>query len=89
LRAEFGERVDVHVVDPRSLPTLLGLLLRDWRAHRVGVRDAVRTLFGLPVTGVIVNGKLVAKGRWPDVDELRPALGASAAPAREAVGGLA
>jgi hypothetical protein len=89
LRAEFGEHVDVHVVDPRSLPTLLGLLLRDWRAHGVGAGDALRTLFGLPVSGVIVNGRLVAKGRWPDLDELRPALEGPAAMATEAVGGVA
>lgn len=75
LRARWGDDIDVHVVDPRNLPTLLGLLWRDVRAGRVGPLGAVRTLFGVSVTSVIVDGRIVSRGRWPTPDEVGAALG--------------
>lgn len=75
LRDRYGSSVDLHVVDPRNLVSLLPLLIRDARAHGGGVWSALRTLFGLPVTGVVVNGRLVARGRWPEPEEIEEALG--------------
>ena len=75
LRTRFGDAVEVHVIDPRNLGTLLGLLVRDFRAHRVPLATAGRTLFGYSVTSVIVNGRLIARGRWPSFEEVRVALG--------------
>jgi hypothetical protein len=75
LRERYEGAVEVTVVDPRNLVSLLPLLLRDFRAHGVEPREALRTLFGLPVTGVVVNGRLLARGHWPDVAEVRIALG--------------
>jgi hypothetical protein len=62
--------VDLQVVDPRNLVTLIVLLIRDFRDHGVRIRDAVRTLFTVPTQGVLVNGRLFAKGGWPPADDL-------------------
>ena len=75
LRERYGRMVDVRIVDPRNLIALLPLLLRDFRAHGVGVLQALRTLFALPVTGVIVNGRILARGRVPEPAEVRAVLG--------------
>ena len=76
LRARFGDDVDVTVIDPRNFGTLFGLVARDVRAHGVSFRTALRTLFGYSVTSVIVNGRLIAKGRWPTADEVVEAIAA-------------
>lgn len=62
--------VEVHVVDPRNLLALIPCLIRDFYRHGVGARDALRTLFGLSVTSVVVNGRLVSRGRWPTAESL-------------------
>lgn len=76
LRDRYGDALDLHVVDPRNLGTLVGLLLEQVRAGRVGPWTALRTLFGLSVTTVIVNGEVLCRGRWPSVEEVEAALGA-------------
>lgn len=75
LRFRHGDSVEIHVVDPRNMLTLFALLIRDFRAHGVGLGRALTTLFRLPVTGVVVNGRLLARGRWPDPAEVDAALG--------------
>jgi hypothetical protein len=75
IRARWGDAVEVAVVDPRNYISLLPILFRDFRNHGVPARERVRTLLGLPVTGVIVNGRLIARGRVPDISELEPLLG--------------
>jgi hypothetical protein len=75
LRERHGEEIDLNVVDPRNLVTLFGLLVRDFRDHRPGLRDALGTLFRMSVTCVIVNGRLVARGRWPAPEEVERAFG--------------
>jgi len=65
VRERFGDAVELHVVDPRSWPTLLTLLVRDVRRQDVGIGEFFRTLLRLPVRGVIVNGRLVARNEWP------------------------
>jgi len=68
IRARFGSEIDLHVVDPRNLFTLLVLVVRDcWRSGR-GLREAARTLSRMPVQGVIVNGRIYARGTWPEPD---------------------
>lgn len=88
LRDRWGDAIDLHVVDPRNLPTLLGLLWRDVRARRVGPLGALRTLFGVTVTSVVVDGRIVSRGRWPTVDGVEAALGLDPAmsPARSPAG---
>lgn len=90
LREGLGDSVEVHVLDPRNVVALLPLLLRDFRAHGVGLGEALRTLFRLPVTGVVVNGRILARGRWPDANEVRKALGEDPGPrvGRGVAGGI-
>jgi hypothetical protein len=61
-REQYGENAEVRVVDPRNLLSLIPLLLRDFRRYRVGVRTALRTISGITVASVVVNGRLVPAG---------------------------
>jgi hypothetical protein len=76
-------------VDPRNLFTICALILRDARAHSLSIWKALRTLFRIPVTGVVVNGRLLARGRWPEVSELKEVLGDPKTTREEAASGLA
>jgi hypothetical protein len=79
VRLRFGDTIDLEVVDPRSWPTLLVLLVRDFRRQEFGFRELVRTIFTLPVRGVVVNGRLIARNEWPPeklvIDAVEAALG--------------
>jgi len=89
LRSRYGDEIEIHVVDPRNLFTIFALILRDARAHSLSVWKALRTLFRIPVTGVVVNGRLLARGRWPDFSELKEVLGDPKTTREEVAGGLA
>ena len=89
LRSRYGDEVEIHVVDPRNLFTIFALILRDARAHSLSVWKALRTLFCIPVTGVVVNGQLLTRGRWPDFSELKEVLGDPKTTREEVAGGLA
>ena len=65
LRERFGDAIELQVVDPRN-PALVFLLLRDFWAFRVGLVEALRTTGGLPIQAVVVNGRLLSRGEWPD-----------------------
>ncbi len=69
LRERFGEAIELQVLDPRN-PALMFLLLRDFWAFRVGFVEALKTIGRLPVQAVVVNGRLVARGEWPDPSEV-------------------
>lgn len=87
LRSQFGDDVEINVVDPRNMGTVFGLLFRDFRAHRPGLREALNTIFRFSITSVIVNGRLIARGEWPGLEDVQAAL--AKRPARETAGGLA
>lgn len=70
VRERYGDRVRLRIVDPRNLLRLLPILLREFIRHRVGPWNAVRTLFGLSVVSVVVNGRLHSRGTWPDPEQL-------------------
>jgi len=89
LRSRYGDEVEIHVVDPRNLFTIFALILRDARTHSLSAWKALRTLFRIPVTGVVVNGQLLARGRWPEFSELKEVLGDPKATREEVVSGLA
>ena len=89
LRSRYGDEVEIHVVDPRNLFTIFALILRDARAHSLSVWEALRTLFLIPVTGVVVNGRLLARGRWPELSELKEVVGDPKTTREEVAGGLA
>jgi hypothetical protein len=65
LRERFGDAIELQVVDPRN-SFLMFLLLRDCWAFRVGFVEALKTIGRLPVQAVVVNGRLIARGEWPD-----------------------
>ncbi len=69
LRERFGDAIELQVLDPRN-PALMFLLLRDFWAFRVGFVEALKTIGRLPVQAVVVNGRLVARGEWPDPSEV-------------------
>lgn len=70
VRDRYDDDVEIRVVDPRNQLALLPVLIRDFRRHRVPFREAVRTLVGLDVQSVVVNGRLLSRGGWPDPEVL-------------------
>ena len=78
IKADFGDSVELQVVDPRNA-SLIFLLVRDFWRFRVGVGVALATLFGLPKQGVIVNGRLVDKTPRPDPTRVVDAVAAAIA----------
>lgn len=74
LRERLGDSADIEVVDPRNV-TLFFLLIRDFRRYRVGLWEALGTLARIPVQAVVVNGRIVARGTWPDAEEVVAMLG--------------
>ena len=80
LRERFGDTIELQVIDPRN-PALIFLLLRDFWAFRVGLGEALKTIGRLPIQAVVVNGRLLARGEWPDplevVQVLEEAIAAS------------
>lgn len=80
LRSRYGDDIEVTVVDPRNMVTMFSLLARDVRAHGTPIRDVLSTLFRYSVTSVIVNGRLIARGRWPEIEEVETALGFTPVP---------
>jgi len=75
-RERLGASAEIRVVDPRNFLALLPTLIRDIRRYRVSGREAVRTIFGLGVNSVVLDGRLVARGRW-QVSDLLARLEAS------------
>ena len=80
LRERFGDAIELQVVDPRN-PALFFLLLRDFWAFHVGLVEALKTIGRLPIQAVVLNGKLLSRGEWPDplevVELLEEAISAS------------
>lgn len=69
LREKFGDTIELQVVDPRN-SFLVFLLLRDFWAFRVGFVEALKTIGRLPIQAVVVNGRLISRGEWPDPPEV-------------------
>lgn len=67
LRQRFGSSIELEVVDPRNV-SLLFLLLRDFWRYGVGLAAALHTISRIPIQAVVVNGRIVARGEWPDPD---------------------
>lgn len=83
IRERYGERVDVRIVDPRNLVSLVPILLREFWTRRVPPAAALRTLAGLSVRGVVLDGRLFARDRWPAPGELFRVLDDRAAAPRQ------
>jgi hypothetical protein len=89
VRDAFGNSVEVRVVDPRNVPGMLPMLIQEFRRHRVPLREMLRTLAGVSVNTVVVNGRLFSRGAWPTAERLCEALdgGQEAGPDAEALPG--
>lgn len=73
LKSRFGPGIALEVVDPRNV-SLLFLLVRDFWRYGVGLGTALRTLGRIPIQAVVVNGRIVARGEWPEADEVAALL---------------
>ncbi|MFQ5849905.1 MAG: hypothetical protein ACE5JU_04870 [Candidatus Binatia bacterium] len=85
LRREFGERVEIDVVDPRNEVYLIPILLGDYRRYHPPLGVFLKTLFlGISPESVIVNGRAMHVGELPApgvlVEEVSSFLEASQPP---------
>jgi hypothetical protein len=71
LRREFGDRVNVEVVDPRNSIYLFPVLLVDYWRYRPPLGRFLRTLFlGVTPASIIVNATTLCAGSLPSPQEL-------------------
>jgi len=75
LKAEFGETIEIRVVDPRNWLSLLPVLISDFRRLGISFRSACPTLTGTTVNASVVNGRLLSRGAWPDLGHVARAPG--------------
>lgn len=81
LKERYADRVEIQVVDPRNYLSLVPMVLRDAWRHRAPPADALRALLGITVEMVLVNGRIVARNRWPEPAELFEAVDRELVPA--------
>lgn len=75
LRHQEDIDVDVTVIDPRATFVYLSLVFSQGARYRVPWRERLRTAFtGLSISSVIADGRVVAVGRTPHLDEVLTAL---------------
>jgi hypothetical protein len=59
LRHQFGDQVEIDVVDPRNEIYLIPRLFSDYRRHTTSLRTFLKTLFfGIAPGKVIINGRV-------------------------------
>ncbi len=66
LRYRFQKTIDIEVLDPRNI-VFPFILVSQFIAHRVGWREAWRTLTRIPSHAVLVNGRIVDRSPAPDI----------------------
>jgi hypothetical protein len=64
----YGPEVDVQVVDPRNVLTVVPMVVRDLWNHGGGIAQAWRTLRRMTFQTVVVNGRILSRGAWPEPD---------------------
>lgn len=71
LRGEFGDRIEVEVVDPRNAVYLFPVLLADYWRYRPPLKSFLKTLlFGITPASIIVNATTLYAGSLPSPQEL-------------------
>ena len=78
IRQQYGDRIDLLVVDPRNWVSLTVRLVRDFARSRVPVREIWRTLRGISTVTVVLNGRIVARGDWPEPETVFQSIDAQA-----------
>ncbi|MFV9510855.1 hypothetical protein [Tepidibacillus sp. LV47] len=63
LHREYGDCIDLDVVDPRNYSYLFPRLVKDIFRYKVPFRQAMKTLFALKAPAVIFNGQLLLSGK--------------------------
>ena len=76
LRQEYGDKVQIDVVDPRNQLYLIPTLIRDYRRYRPALGAFLKTLFlGISPLSVIVNGRAMHMGKLPSPNVLVKEVG--------------
>ncbi len=76
LRREYGDKVEIDVVDPRNQLYLIPTLIRDYRRYRPALGAFLKTLFfGISPASVIVNGRAIHVGDLPPPNVLVKEVG--------------
>ncbi len=76
LRREFGDKVEIDVVDPRNQLYLIPVLVGDYRRYHPPLGVFLKTLFlGISPASVIVNGRAMHIGELPPPDMLIEEVG--------------
>lgn len=81
LRYRFQKTIDIEIVDPRNV-ALPFILVGQFIAHRVGLREALRTLSRMPVHAVLVNGRIVDVSPAPDITAIVALVASATATSR-------
>lgn len=77
------EEVEIIQIEPKDYIYVVPRVIRDILRRRVPLASSIRTiLLWHPVPAVIVNGRIVGKGKVPDARELFEELEKSTCPAR-------
>ena len=80
LRREFGDEVELDVVDPRNEVYRVPRLISDYRRYRPSMGSFLKTLFfGISPRSIIINGMVRHAGELPSpmalVEEVRVYIG--------------
>lgn len=62
LKKEYGDSINVDVVDPRNQAYLFPRLIKDIFRYRLSVRQGLKTIFALRSPAVVCNGRLIMSG---------------------------
>ncbi|KUO62601.1 MAG: hypothetical protein APF84_02310 [Gracilibacter sp. BRH_c7a] len=62
LKEEYGDSIDVDVVDPRNQGYLFPRLIKDVFRYRVSIGQGLKTIFALRSPAVVCNGRLIMSG---------------------------
>ena len=62
LKQEYGDSIDIDVVDPRNPGYLFPRLIKDIIRYKVSSIQALKTIFALRSPAVVLNGKLLMSG---------------------------
>lgn len=81
LRAAFSGRVEITVLDPRNLLSLLALVARDAVRFRVPPGDALRSLGATSLAAAVLDGRLLYSGTAPSAAEVVERVAARVGPA--------
>lgn len=62
LLKEYGDKIQIDMIDPRNHSYLFPRLIKDIFSFKVSPREALKTIFTVRSPSVICNGKIVISG---------------------------